>query len=90
MLLEVKPDPALAAAQGRKKKLVHLTNFHILSGSRNLGHQIPGKKVHQRLHFKQELARRALNASLVEAEKYAADADQRRSNHPIFLLAHDI
>ncbi len=86
------PDPALAAAQGKKKKLVHCTNVHIVSGSKKIKHQIPGDKALKRLTFKIEVLTQAMNASIVEAEKYSesVNADQRRSNHPIFWLLHDI
>ena len=41
-LLEIKqPDPALAEAQG--KKLVLVANWHIVSGSTKIHHEIPGK-----------------------------------------------
>ena len=44
-LLEIKEpdpeDPALAEAQG--KKLVLVANWHIVSGSTKIHHEIPGK-----------------------------------------------
>ena len=77
------PAWALGAAQGRKKRnLVQCTNLHVVSGSKNLHHNILGKKAETRIAFKKEMVRRAVDSSLVAAEAAVdehGDADYMRT-----------
>ncbi len=74
-------DPAagstLAAAKGRKRKFVQATNMHIVSGSKELFHEIPGKKPEQRTRFKQSVVFGAVEQALHNATHAAAEDHQQ-------------
>ena len=77
------PAWALGAAQGRKKRnFVQCTNLHVVSGSPKLYHEIPGKRPDQRIAFKQEMVRRAVDSAFRAAEGAVdehGDADYMRT-----------
>ena len=72
-----------------KRKLVLCMNFHVVSGQKELNHHIPGRNPEKKTEFKQDVVRRAVDSAIAAADLYSASADQRRSNHPMFLLVHD-
>ena len=90
VLLEYTQPPALAAAQGQKRKLVFCTNFNLCPGSKNLHHDIPGKSSEKRTGFKQDVVLTAIDTALYEAESRARrlDADPQREHHPVCSLVN--
>ncbi len=74
---------ALAAPQGGKRKFGHLTNFHVVSGSKTIHHNIPGRDTAEREKLKKDVVTRAVEASLAEVgNPHETDKDPPRSNHP--------
>ena len=90
VLLEYTQPPALAAAQGQKRKLVFCTNFHICSGSKNIKHDIPGRGGEKKTEFKQNVLLTAIDTAVYEAESRSRrlDADPQREHHPVCSLVN--